>query len=68
MFTGSDQVWLSQGWVDRFALPLEPRDHGYGHSSEQVAGVDVGADLLLGYHDAALVTFSPVAPPPGGSS
>jgi hypothetical protein len=50
---GSDQVWLSQGWVDRFALPLEPRDHGYGHSNEQVASVDVGADLLLGYHDAA---------------
>ena len=49
---GSDQVWLSQGWVDRFALPLEPHDHGYGHSSEQVAAVDVEADLLLGYHDA----------------
>lgn len=49
---GSDQIWLSHGWVDRFALPLEPRDHGYGHSSEQVAAVDVEADLLLGYHDA----------------
>ncbi|MGZ5417039.1 MAG: mycothiol transferase [Nocardioides sp.] len=50
---GSGQIWLSHGWVDRFALPLEPRDHGYGHSSEQVAAVDVEADLLLGYHDAA---------------
>lgn len=49
---GSEQVWLGQGWVDRFALPLEPHDHGYGHTSGQVASVDVPADLLLGYHDA----------------
>lgn len=49
---GTEQVWLSQGWVERFALPLERHDHGYGHSSEQVASVDVDADLLLGYHDA----------------
>ena len=49
---GSEQVWISQGWADRFALPLAPSDHGYGHSAEQVAAVDVDADLLVGYHDA----------------
>jgi hypothetical protein len=49
---GSEQVWLTQGWADRFALPVEAHDIGYGHSSEQVAGVDVDAALLLGYHDA----------------
>ena len=50
---GSDQVWLADGWADRFALPLDPHDIGYGHTSAQVASVDVDADLLLGYHDAA---------------
>ena len=49
---GSDQVWLSDGWADRFGLPLEPHDIGYGHTSDQVATVDVDADLLAGYHDA----------------
>jgi hypothetical protein len=49
---GSEQVWLTQGWADRFALPLEPPDHGYGHTPDQVASVDVDADLLIGYHDA----------------
>lgn len=48
----AEQVWLRDGWVDRFGLPFEPRAHGYGHTSEEVAAVDVPADLLLGYHDA----------------
>ena len=49
---GSDQVWHADGWADRFDLPFERHDHGFGHSSEQVAAVDVDAELLLGYHDA----------------
>jgi uncharacterized damage-inducible protein DinB len=49
---GTEQVWMSEGWVDRFNLPLEPSDHGYGHSSEQVAMVVVDADLLRQYYDA----------------
>jgi hypothetical protein len=48
-----EQVWTSQGWCDRFALPFDPTATGYGHSSEDVAAVQVGsADLLLGYFDA----------------
>ena len=50
---GSDQVWVTDGWFDRFGLPVKAHDIGYGHTSEQVAGVDVAADLLIGYHDAA---------------
>jgi hypothetical protein len=46
------QVWHEGGWYDRFALPLDRDDHGYGHTDEQVAAVVVDADLLLGYHDA----------------
>lgn len=48
----TEQVWLGEGWVDRFALPFERGAHGYGHTSADVAAVDVPADLLLGYHDA----------------
>jgi DinB family protein len=49
---GRPQIWLSRGWQERFGLPLEPADHGYGHTSEQVSAVRASADLLLGYHDA----------------
>jgi len=49
---GTDQVWLADGWVDRFGLPFEPTEHGYGHTSDQVAAVDVDGQLLVDYHDA----------------
>jgi uncharacterized damage-inducible protein DinB len=49
---GTEQVWTSGGWVDRFGLPLESADHGYGHTSDQVASVTVEADPLREYYDA----------------
>jgi hypothetical protein len=50
---GSEQIWTSQRWCERFALPFDPSATGYGHSSEDVAAVQVSsADLLLGYFDA----------------
>ena len=49
---GIDQVWLSDGWVDRFALDLPRNDTGYGHSPEDVAKVQASADLLAGYYHA----------------
>lgn len=50
---GLDQVWIAGGWAERFGLPLDPHDTGYGHDDEQVASVRVeSADLLTGYHDA----------------
>ena len=45
------QVW-PDGWYDRFGLPLDPADHGYGHSADQVATVRVPGELLRAYHDA----------------
>ena len=49
---GLEQVWLKDGWVDRFALDL-PRDaHGYGHTAEDVAKVKAPASLLIGYYRA----------------
>ncbi|HVK23946.1 MAG TPA: DUF664 domain-containing protein [Actinokineospora sp.] len=50
--SGLDQVWLADGWARRFDLPLPDADHGYGHTSDQVAVVRAGADLLTGYYDA----------------
>jgi hypothetical protein len=48
-----EQVWTSQGWGERFGLPFDPRDTGYGHRSEEVAAVQVDSgELLVGYHDA----------------
>jgi uncharacterized damage-inducible protein DinB len=50
---GLDQVWLSQGWEKRFGLDLPRRDTGYGHSSTQVAKVQVeSGELLSEYYDA----------------
>jgi uncharacterized damage-inducible protein DinB len=48
-----EQVYTAQGWVQRFALPFDPKAHGYGHSSADVAAVRVGDPALLsGYYDA----------------
>ena len=49
---GTEQVWTARGYVDRFGLPFPPEEHGYGHSSEQVAQVRAPADLLLDYYRA----------------
>jgi hypothetical protein len=49
---GIEQVWLADGWCERFGLPLERLDHGYGHTAEQVAVVRASPELLGGYHEA----------------
>jgi hypothetical protein len=49
---GIDQVWTTEGWVDRFGLDLPRDDTGYGHSPEDVAKVQASAELLAGYYHA----------------
>lgn len=49
---GVEQVWLRDGWVDRFGLDLPRNDMGYGHSPDDVAKVKAPADLLSGYYHA----------------
>jgi hypothetical protein len=46
---GTEEVWFTQGWVDRFGLDIDPTDHGYGHTSEQVGKVRAPAALLADY-------------------
>ena len=48
----AEQVWTSKGWIERFGLPFGASEHGYGHSSQDVAAVRVSSgDLLIGYYD-----------------
>ncbi|PVU84284.1 hypothetical protein DDP54_00025 (plasmid) [Cellulomonas sp. WB94] len=49
---GTEQIWTTAGWHDRFALPFSPAETGYRHTSEKVAAVRVAAELLTGYHRA----------------
>jgi hypothetical protein len=52
---GEQQVWSAGAWATRFGLPEGMLDHGYGHSSSQVATVaaaTASASLLLEYHEA----------------
>jgi hypothetical protein len=49
----TDQVWTAGGWAKRFGLPFDQSATGYGHSTDDVAAVQVrSGDLLTGYHDA----------------
>jgi uncharacterized damage-inducible protein DinB len=49
----TEQVWTSEGLIERFGLPFDPRATGYGHSSDDVAAVKVdSADVLTDYYDA----------------
>ncbi len=49
---GVDQVWMAQGWVDRFSLPFALDATGYGQDETEVGAVQVPAELLAGYHHA----------------
>jgi hypothetical protein len=49
---GTEQVWMADGWYERFGLPFPPSAHGYGQSSTEVGQVRVDAALLGDYYDA----------------
>jgi uncharacterized damage-inducible protein DinB len=49
---GHEQVWTSEGWAERFGLPMPVEATGYGQSSEEVGAVHADGDLLAGYHRA----------------
>lgn len=49
---GTEQVWTSREWSERFGLDLPETATGYGHGPEDVAAVRVGSPgLLTGYYD-----------------
>lgn len=48
-----DSVWRRDDYATKFGFALDPADHGYGHSSEQVDAVRVESlELLREYHAA----------------
>jgi hypothetical protein len=49
---GTEQAWTAEGFVERFDLPYDTADHGYGHTSEMVGEFRADAGLLAEYHDA----------------
>lgn len=61
---GTGQRWLDGGWAERFALPFDPSDTGYGHDPAQVDLVVVDARPLLDYfedvHSATLAYLATV--------
>jgi hypothetical protein len=56
---GAEQAWACGSWAARFGLTAATREHGYGHTSAQVAAVTAAvcctpgpAKLLVDYHEA----------------
>jgi uncharacterized damage-inducible protein DinB len=49
---GTEQAWTADGWVNRFGLPFDDGETGYGQGPDDVAQVRAEAALLTGYHDA----------------
>ena len=47
----SEQVWPTQ-WCDRFDLPYDAGDIGYGQSADQAHRLEASEDLLAGYYAA----------------
>ena len=63
---GARQVWTEAGWIDRYRLPFDAADTGFGHGPDDVAEVAVDADTLLGYfedvHQATLAFLRSLDP------
>ncbi|SFN97872.1 Protein of unknown function [Pseudonocardia ammonioxydans] len=46
------QIWIDDGWAERFGLDLDPFDTGFEHTSAQVDAVRTTTGLLTGYGEA----------------
>lgn len=49
---GAEQVWLADGWAQRFGLPFDEFDIGYGQSAQEAHRVEATSELLVGYYAA----------------
>jgi len=49
---GTEQAWTAESWADRFGLPFDVAETGYGQGPDEVAEVRADGSLLTGYHDA----------------
>jgi hypothetical protein len=47
---GEEQLWIKDGWHDKFDRPADPKDIGFGHTPEQVAAFNPpSVEILLEY-------------------
>jgi hypothetical protein len=52
---GVPQLWLADGWHERFDRAGDPSDTGYGHSPAEAAGFrSPDPEVLIGYHGAVV--------------
>jgi uncharacterized damage-inducible protein DinB len=62
---GTEQVWTSQGFAERFGLPFDDAATGYGMSTEEVGDVRASAEQLAAYlratHDATAAYLDTLA-------
>ena len=50
-----EQVWIGNGWMEKFGLPFPPDATGYGFGGDDVAAVKPkSAELLIGYFDEVI--------------
>lgn len=58
--TEAEQVWLANGWNDRFDLPFDRRSIGYGHTTADVAALAgaSAADLKSYFDDVHATTLN----------
>jgi hypothetical protein len=49
-----EQLWVADGWAERFGMKPEPYDFGrsHSHTRQQVKDLKCSSELLLDYHDA----------------
>lgn len=49
----AEQLWVTEGWADRFGMEPDPNNIGYGHNREQMEAVrPANPELLLEYFGA----------------
>jgi hypothetical protein len=48
----TEDVWIRDGWVERFGLDIPRNDTGYGHNAQEAGKVRAPAELLAGYYHA----------------
>ena len=50
---GLPQIWITEGWAEKYGMAVDANDRGVGWTAEQVAAWKPPTrDVLLGYHQA----------------
>lgn len=53
----ADQLWVSEGWHERFGLQADETNHGRGHTDEEVDSVRPDSVTALSEYAKAAYTF-----------